>query len=146
MIERQERWDKRFMDLAWHISGWSKDPRRKVGAVIVDSNRRILAMGYNGFPRGVDDDWRRYADRETKLSLVVHAELNAILSATAPLEMATLYVTSAPCAECAKAILQTGIDRVVWPTDSALASSDWAKSCEAMRLMFDEAGIDVEVL
>ena len=75
------KWDLRFLKLAHHVGQWSKDPSTKVGAVIVDAQRRVLGIGYNGFPRGVDDSPGRYHDRPTKLDMVVHAETNAIMNA-----------------------------------------------------------------
>tara|TARA_R110002167_G_scaffold280433_1_gene486032 strand:+ start:641 stop:1078 length:438 start_codon:yes stop_codon:yes gene_type:complete len=145
MKERQERWDARFLEMAELISTWSKDPSTKVGSVIVDEERRVLSMGYNGFPRGVDDDWKRYQDKDSKRMLVVHAELNAILTARHAFGASTLYVTAPPCCECAKAIIQAGIIRVVWSISDGL-SVHWAESCAAARTMFDESGVDVEIL
>lgn len=109
------KWDHRFMALAEHIAQWSKDPSTKVGAVIVDKHRRVIGMGYNGFPRGVGDEPSRYADRPTKYKFVVHAEANAILNASVPVEDSTLYVTLAPCHECMKLIIQQGIKAIVSP-------------------------------
>tara|TARA_R110000737_G_scaffold47134_7_gene67099 strand:+ start:14615 stop:15058 length:444 start_codon:yes stop_codon:yes gene_type:complete len=147
MRERQERWDARFMELAKLVSTWSKDPSTKVGAVLVDPTRRIMSTGYNGFPRGVSDEWTRYADREQKYAMVVHAELNALLCASSKVSGCTLYVTMAPCSECAKSIIQSGVDRVVWSADPDPAMSiRWAISRATMRTMFDEAGVDVEIL
>jgi len=110
------KWDYRMMDLADHIAQWSKDPNTRVGAVIADSANRVIGMGYNGFPRRVDDTIERYQDQEQKYSYVVHAELNAILNATIKLDtdFTTLYTTLSPCRECAKAIIQSGIHRVVF--------------------------------
>jgi dCMP deaminase len=108
-------WDKRFMDLAEHIAQWSKDPSTKVGAVLVNPYTKVvIGMGYNGFPRGVVDHEWRYTNRAVKYEYVVHAELNAILNATEKLDEAILYVTLSPCNECAKAIIQSGITRVVY--------------------------------
>jgi len=75
---RMNKWDKRFMELADHISSWSYDPNTKVGCVIVDDRNRILSVGYNGFPRGVIDAPYRYQDRPTKHLFVAHAERNAL--------------------------------------------------------------------
>ena len=77
---RQEKWDRRYLDIAKSVSQWSKDPSTKVGAVLVRDNR-IVSVGYNGFPEGVDDSEERYNNRELKYDLVVHAEVNAIISA-----------------------------------------------------------------
>lgn len=110
-----DKWDRRFMDLAEHVAGWSKDPSTKVGAIIADLDNRVVGMGYNGFPRGVQDRKERYEDRPVKYGFVVHAELNAILNARpADLRGCTLYVTLSPCRECAKAIIQSGIDAVYY--------------------------------
>jgi len=74
-------WHLRFLDLAKHISNWSKDPSTKVGAVIFDSDKRIISVGYNGFPKNISDDPEKYLNREIKYQMVVHAEINAILFA-----------------------------------------------------------------
>lgn len=105
-------WDKRFLDLAHHVSLWSKDPNTKVGAVIVNQNNQVLSLGYNGFPRGVSDDEKRYNDRATKLLFVAHAERNALDNAFIDVRGASLYSTLCPCNECAKSIIQRGIKKV----------------------------------
>ena len=95
-------WDRRFLELADHIAGWSKDPSRGVGAVIVGPNKQILATGYNGLPRGVDDRPERL-ERPAKYDLIVHAEMNAIVHCArdgiSPVN-ATIYVTFMPCIRC----------------------------------------------
>ena len=109
------KWDRRFIALAGHVAQWSKDPSTKVGAVLVRPvDMTVISMGFNGFPRGVNDLEERYSNRPLKYKLVVHAELNAILTAKEPLTGAHLYVTLSPCNECAKAIIQSGIARVVY--------------------------------
>ncbi len=109
-------WDVRFLELAQHVSGWSKDPNTKVGAVIVNEQHQVLSIGYNGFPRGVEDRVSRYSDRETKLLFVAHAERNALDNAFVDVRGATLYSSLCPCNECAKSIIQKGIKRVVSKT------------------------------
>lgn len=106
-------WDTRFLELAEHVSKWSKDPKTKVGAVIANDQRQVLSIGYNGFPRGVKDLASRYEDRSTKLMYVAHAERNALDNAFVDVRGATLYSTLCPCNECAKSIVQKGIRRVV---------------------------------
>jgi dCMP deaminase len=106
-------WDTRFLVLADHVSGWSKDPSTKVGAVIVNADKQVLSLGYNGFPRGVSDDANRYIDRPLKHLFVAHAERNALDNAFTDVRGATLYATLCPCNECAKSIIQRGIKRVV---------------------------------
>ena len=141
MTGMQTSWDKRFIELAHLVATWSKDPSTKVGSVIVDDKRRVLAMGYNGFPRGVTDSEERYGDRDEKYPRVVHAELNAILNATRRIEGCSLYCTMHPCAECAKAIIQVGIRDVYVPIESV--PTRWSESLLVSGSMLVEAGVRV---
>lgn len=114
-------WDEYFMGLA-HLSALrSKDPNTQVGAAIVDENHRVVSVGYNGFPTGVSDDefpWSREGDVLTsKYAFVVHAELNAILNSQRSVRGCTIYVSLFPCNECAKAIIQSGIKKIVYESD-----------------------------
>lgn len=131
------KWTERFFSLAEHIAEWSYDPRTKVGAVIVDSKKRIVGTGYNGFPRGVKDLPARYNDRETKLKFVCHAERNAIDNAPMSVEGCTMYVTLPPCNECAKSIIQSGIYKVVTKKQDREDTFDWMVA----EQMFSEAGV-----
>ncbi|ABJ91432.1 deoxycytidylate deaminase [Thermus phage phiYS40] len=138
-----DKWHKRFIELAKTIAQYSKDPRTKVGAVIVDNERRIVSMGYNGFPRKVLDLEERLNNRKEKLKYVVHAELNAILNAKRDIEGTTIYVYPYfPCNECAKAIIQSGIKKVI---TTGIVDDNWKESVEASKNMFNEAGIIVEI-
>ncbi len=115
-------WDEYFMGVALLAALRSKDPNTQVGACIVDKDNRILSTGYNGFPRGCSDDefpWDREGEpNETKYPFVVHAELNAILNAGGrPLAGSRIYVALFPCNECAKAIIQAGIQEVIYLSD-----------------------------
>jgi dCMP deaminase len=130
-------WHRRFLDLARHVATWSKDPSTQVGAVIVRPDRTVASLAYNGFPRGVDDDPRRYADRPVKYSMVVHAEANAILTAREPLAGYTLYSTLMTCNECAKLIIQAGISQVVTPRPAPDREQVTA------LMMYREAGVKV---
>lgn len=114
-------WDEYFMGLA-HLSALrSKDPNTQVGACIVDKDNKIVSVGYNGMPRGVKDSevpWQREGGFvDTKYAYVVHAELNAILNSPRSLKDCTLYVSLFPCNECAKAIIQAGIKKIVYESD-----------------------------
>ncbi len=136
-------WDERFLQLAQHIAQWSKDPSTKVGAVIVRPNRTIASVGYNGFPRGVNDD-ERLNDRPYKYAMTVHAETNAILSANERLDGCTLYVTPlSPCSSCASILIQSGIKRVV--AYMPYQPEHWADSFAIARTMLDEAGVRWEI-
>lgn len=110
-------WDEYFMGIALLSAERSKDPNTQVGACIVKDNK-ILGVGYNGFPKGCSDDelpWKRDGEYvDTKYPYVVHAELNAILNSNFDLTGSTVYVSLYPCVECAKAIIQAGIKRVVY--------------------------------
>lgn len=141
-----DRWDARMLMLAHTISSWSKDPSTQVGAVIMRPDRTVAAMGYNGFPPHVSDRPERYADREMKLETVIHAELNAILSAYEPVRGMTLYSTLCPCARCAGAIIKVGITRVVAPEVPIDKLERWGKSFELMQLLFYEAKVTLELV
>ena len=135
-------WDSRFLDLARHVSGWSKDPSTKVGAVIVNEQKQVLSLGYNGFPRGVDDWASRYEDREMKLLYVAHAERNALDNAFADVRGATMYTSLCPCNECAKSIIQRGIKKVVahsFPSDTQRQRFN----ADVTLAMFAESGVQL---
>lgn len=141
------KWDARFMRLAEEISTWSKDPSTKVGAVIVNDERRILATGYNGFPRGISDTEERLNNKEEKYPRIIHAELNALMNALysgVSVKDATLYVYGLPvCSDCTKSIIQSGIKRVVIPTMKDVPQH-WADSWNKVsEPMFQEAGVKV---
>ena len=114
-------WDEYFMGIAFLSGMRSKDPSTQVGACIIDEDKKIIGIGYTGFPMGSSDDtmpWEREGDfLETKYPYVVHAELNAILNSIKSLKNSTIYVTHFPCNECAKAIVQSGIKKVVYFSD-----------------------------
>lgn len=115
-------WDEYFMGVSILSGKRSKDPSTQVGACIIDEEKKIIATGYNGAPRGIDDEdfpWAREGDfLETKYAYVCHAELNAILNATREsLRNCTIYVALFPCNECAKSIIQSGIKKVVYLSD-----------------------------
>lgn len=114
-------WDEYFMGLAHLSSMRSKDPNTQVGAVIVDDMHRVVSIGYNGLPFGCSDDvfpWGKGDGMlDSKYAFVVHAELNAILNSKRNLENCTIYVSLFPCNECAKAIIQSGIKRIVYESD-----------------------------
>jgi dCMP deaminase len=129
-IRKYRKWDIRFLKLADHVAQWSKDPSTKTGAVIVDEQKRVISVGYNGFPRGIDDHKDNYADRETKLKLICHADRNALDNAPCDVRGMTLYITHPPCVECQKSIIQKGINTVVWWEPEPEFKSRWGDGCE----------------
>ncbi len=136
-------WDAYFMSMA-HLSALrSKDPNTQVGACIVNKDKRVVGLGYNGFPKGCNDDdfpWERNGDfLDTKYPYVVHAELNAILNSIQNLKGCTIYVSLFPCNECAKAIIQSGISCVVYESDKYAGT----EGNIASKRMFRDAGVEL---
>lgn len=134
-------WDDFFLDMAALIASRSKDPSTKVGAVIVDMQRRVVSMGYNGFPRGVNDSQERLGDRTKKYPMTLHAEVNAILFAERELKGGTvIYIwPSPPCTRCAAMIIQAGIDEVVCPPPSKDMLSRWKEELDMAKELLNEA-------
>lgn len=144
-MKRQEvlTWDEYFMGLA-HLSALrSKDPSTQVGACIVSKERKVVGIGYNGFPRGCSDDefpWAREGEfLDTKYPFVVHAELNAILNSNQDLRGCCVYVSLFPCNECAKAIIQSGITRIVYESDKYAHT----EATKASKQMLMSAGVEL---
>lgn len=132
-------WDLRFLNLAKSVSAWSKDPSTKIGAVITDCDNKIVSLGYNGFPKKIADD-DRLNDRETKYKIIIHGEMNAILSANRSLEGCTLYTYPfMPCPRCASMIIQAGISRIVSYKNT---NERWAEEFKLSLLLFKEANIE----
>ena len=136
-------WDEYFMGVAYLSGMRSKDPNTQVGCCIVSPDHKILSMGYNGLPKGCSDDefpWERDGELDqSKYGYVAHSELNAILNYRGgSLEGTTLYVSLFPCNECAKAIIQCGIKKVVYDDDKY----DGTPAIRASKRMFDAAGVE----
>ena len=136
-------WDEYFMGLS-HLSALrSKDPNTQVGACIVDHDHKVVSIGYNGMPRGCNDSdfpWEREGDfLNTKYAYVVHAELNAILNSPRPVNGCTIYVSLFPCNECAKAIIQSGIRKIIYESDKY----EGTDGNVASKKMLKEAGVEL---
>tara|TARA_A100001515_G_scaffold139535_1_gene134297 strand:- start:838 stop:1281 length:444 start_codon:yes stop_codon:yes gene_type:complete len=144
MIKGTLKWHKRYMELARQVASWSKDPSTQCGAVIIGKDGQVISQGYNGFPRIMRDDDAFYEDRPTKYKRIIHAEMNAIynaaLNGVSPKD-ATIYIHGLQCChECAKAIIQCGIQKVV------MLKSDnerWSESCSEARSYFEEVCMEV---
>ncbi len=149
-----ERWDRHFLGMALYNSKLSKDPSTKVGSVIIGPDHEILSGGFNGFPRGIADTDERLNDRDTKLKLVVHAEMNALLAAARTgmrLKGCTLYLAATdssglvwggpPCTRCTVEIIQVGISEIVsYPVKAV--TSKWHDDLAMARKLIDEVGIN----
>jgi len=138
----------KFVPIAEAVSTLSKDPSTKVGAVIIDDDSNILSTGFNGFPRGVNDNEIRYKNRDVKLKYVAHAEANAIAQAArvgAKLLGSSLIVTALyPCSNCTKLIIQAGIKKIYVPTMNPWSTNiHWHEERVISKEMFNEAGIEI---
>ena len=134
------KWDRRFLELAELVATWSKDPGTKVGACIVDFQKRIVSVGFNGPPQGVDDT---FVDRDQKLRRTIHAEANALHFAHRNVTGCTMYITHPPCAPCAAHIIQRGIREVCFPTPNEEFLERWRVDMDEAMRMFMDAGVRV---
>jgi len=140
-------WKKRMMEMAWHISKWSKDDSTKVGCVITDEENTIKSLGYNGHPRSLNDEVKERNERPLKYMYVVHAEINAIANATrngVSLKNSIMYCTYFPCNECAKAIINSGIKTLV-SYEPDFNNERWGKSFKVSFEMLKECGVNIEI-
>lgn len=149
-----DKWNEHFIRLAMQHSSLSKDPNTRVGSVIVGPDREVVSTGFNGFPRGIEDTSERLNDRDTKLGLVVHAEMNAIINAArigVSVKDCTLYLAATdksgavwggpPCTRCTVHVIQAGIRRIVAPPLKATPSR-WHADLTAAQSLLIEAGIE----
>ncbi len=138
-------WDSRFMDLARHVGTWSKDRSRQVGCVVVGSDNSVRALGFNGFPRGLDDEKEHRHQRPAKYLWTEHAERNAIYTAArngVSLAGSRMYLPWFPCVDCARAIVQAGIiELIALPPD--LADPQWGEGFAVSLELLKEALVTV---
>jgi dCMP deaminase len=141
-------WDRRFMDLARHVGEWSKDRSRRVGCVVVGTHNEVRAMGFNGFPRGVDDENEARHERPTKYLWTEHAERNTIYNAAragTSLESCRMYIPWFPCMDCARAIVQVGIKELV-AIKPDMTDDQWGAEFRAALELFAETGVRIRYL
>lgn len=137
-------WDLRFLRIAREVQSWSKDPSTKCGCVLV-KERRVLSTGYNGLPASLSDSLERYMDRGFKLASIIHAEKNAIFNAAkngSQTEGATAYITWPPCSQCASALIQAGVSKVVCPNPNS-GPKRWVTNFLLANELLYEAGVKV---
>lgn len=137
-------WDEYFMGIAQLSALRSKDPSTQVGACIVDDDKKVVSIGYNGMPRYIDDcqlSWEKGEGLNNKYLYVCHAEMNAILNTRngTALRGCTLYVSLFPCNECAKAIIQVGIKEIVYVSNKYKDSF----AVQASMKMLNLAGVKI---
>jgi len=139
------KWDDRFIEMAYLVATWSKDPSTQCGAVIIDPNKRIVSVGFNGFPKDTSDEPALYENREEKYRRVIHAEKNAILFAQRDLTNCTLYVVPMPpCSQCAGMIIQSGIIRVISVLPTPEQFLRWKDDIHTSQRMFFEANVQMD--
>ena len=147
MVNHSKKWDRRFLKLAEHVSAWSKDPSSKCGAVVTSGKNHLVSVGFNGFPPGIWDKDEWLNDRATKLKIVRHAEANALFYAgMSQLHGHTIYVyPMPPCAQCASAIIQAGIARIVSYQPDPSRAERWGDDWDLAAEMYRQADIQLEL-
>lgn len=147
------RWDNHFLEMAILNAKLSKDPSTKVGAIITSKDNHLISAGFNGLPRGIEDTEERLNNRDLKLQLVVHGEMNAVLAAAklgAPLRDSTIYTVATDksgaiwggiCSNCAKHIIQVGISKVVTYSTITMPAR-WTKDMIYAKEILQEAQIE----
>lgn len=136
------KWAGRFMDLCEHVASWSKDPSTQTGAVIVRPDKTVASIGYNGFPRGIPDRPEWLADRKVKYTLIVHCEMNALISAYGSVQGCTLFTWPfATCERCAVHMIQAGITAVVFPQLLQRHKERWQESLNNAMRLYHQAGV-----
>jgi dCMP deaminase len=133
------------MQLARHVGQWSKDRSRKVGCVIVDSDNQVRALGYNGFPRNIDEHAEERHERPSKYLWTEHAERNTIYSAArlgVPLKGCRMYVPWFPCMDCARAIVQVGVTELI-AFQPDFNDPRWGSDFRSAIELFQEAGVSL---
>ncbi len=113
-MTKQSDWDEYFMGIAEAVSKKSKDPSSKMGCVIVDDNKRVVSLGYNGMVQGADESKMTLEERPMKYYFAIHSEMNALIFAHQDLTGCTIYNRVATCENCLKYCLQAGIKRFVY--------------------------------
>lgn len=141
----QSNWDRRLIQLAKFVGAWSKDRSRQVGCVIADDDRIVRSIGYNGFPRGVNDDVEVRHGRPAKYLWTEHAERNALYNAArlgVAVKGCTIYIPWYPCVDCARAIVQSGLREVV-AVEPDWNDPTWKEHFRVTKELFEEVDIRV---
>jgi dCMP deaminase len=144
---KQGKWDVRFLRLAHEVAKWSKDPSTKVGCILV-KDKKVVSMGYNGFPAGISDDLTRLEDRATKYEMTVHAEVNAVTNAAlhgVSTAGSTAYITFSPCSRCASVLINAGISTVVISARNIIPDR-WLDNFRLAAGLLNEAGVGYEII
>lgn len=147
-----KNWDQYFLEMTELVASKSKDPSTKVGAVIVGEDNEIRSTGFNGFPRGVNEDLPERWERPIKYKFVEHAERNAIYNAArigTSLKGATMYLNfePCPCSDCTKAVIQSGIKKIIGKmVKFSGKGTHWEEDMKVSTVMLEEAGIETDIV
>lgn len=149
MEQTRPTWDQFYLQMADLVASRSKDRSAKIGAVLV-KNGAVISVGYNGFPRGVNDNVEARHERPAKYAYTEHGERNSIYNAAragVSTLGSTMYTQGVPCQDCARAAIQAGCSKVVayWQANEKVFPG-WIESCKIGREMLEEAGVEVVVL
>jgi dCMP deaminase len=139
-------WHKRYLDLTETYASWSKDRSTGVGAVIVTDDNTDIVKGYNGFPRGANDDVDERHERPAKYDWTEHAERNAIFKAAREgisTKGCSMYINRFPCVECTRGIIQSGITKIIIPEKPDLTHHKWGESWRTAIEMLEECGVEI---
>lgn len=144
MFIRKESWEEIYFNLVYSLASRSKDPRTKIGAVLV-KNQRIISFGYNNFPEGIDDSNPYRLNRDVKHNYIVHAEENAILDCAVrgiSSVGAILYTNGLPCPACSRMVIVSKIKEVVIHEKWIKNEENCVKKQISKRLL-SEAGVKI---
>ena len=137
------KWDNRFLEMAYLVGSWSKDPSTKVGAVIVRPEGTVVSVGFNGFPKGIKDTDERLNNKSWKYAVVIHSEENALAFANGSCRECTVYTHPIiPCPRCAAKLIQAGVKRVVSLKNGRLCAA--GMELDLSRQLFREAGVKLD--
>ena len=143
-----DKWKLRFSDLSNYIAGWSKDKSTKVGAIIVNAeDKNPISMGFNGFPAKVNEDVPERHERPLKYFFTVHGEINAIANAAKNGQRTKgcdMYVNYFPCCNCAGAIVNAGIKKVICQNKPNLNDERWGENWKISLMILNEGGVEIE--
>lgn len=148
------KWHKRFLKLAHEVASWSKDRYTHVGAVIIGPDRDPRSFGYNGFPRNIDDEISERHERPLKYKWSEHAEKNALANCNRvgiPTKGCSIYITHFPCTECARMIIQSGLEEVIVDNASMKQTEQnfrerWDEDLQVSKTMLEEAHVKIEFI
>lgn len=147
MNPEEYKWHQRFTLLARQVASWSKDPSTQVGCVLANK-KKVLSVGYNGFPKNISDDLNRLIDREQKYEITVHAEVNAVTTAAlhgVSTEGASAYITFSPCSRCASILINAGIT-AIYVDGSADVPTRWLENFILASRILAEAGVEYHTI